>query len=238
MKNALHLIILLALTWPSTSWAQATKRVRNPGTSTSVCISPKNATTMVDAICTDGTTTVVGGTSSTTTNAVISAVTIGANDAGSAITAAKTYGYQFKVGEGDTNGYDLVLYDLPKGSSAVERMRFSRTSGNVTITPGGTARLTLVPGSSGISTLTGPFKVSERLEVGGAGAGTFVGMYQVTLSATTGTCEAGCANADGSNALNSTSGHCLYAWHGGSFAASTCADATNETKYCLCVGLD
>jgi len=51
MNRTLHLILLLSLVWPSTSWAQATKRIRNAATSADTCLAAKVSGTVTDAVC-------------------------------------------------------------------------------------------------------------------------------------------------------------------------------------------
>lgn len=93
--------------------------------------------------------------------------------------------------------------------------------------------------SSGTQThqVNGKLRTVDRgIEIGGASAqGVYAGFYQSAVNpASTVSCTTECQNTDGTNGFGSTSGLCLAAWQGAT--VSTCGDATNAVKYCLCAG--
>ena len=139
MKRILALFALL--------FATSAFGVDNPisctGLPCRVTILPKSTTgTTVSGFYVDGsvainsTNVLVGGpatTPNTGANAFNPTVTIGATDGGAALSAGTSYAYKNLVGEGDVNGYEMVWYELDKGGTKVERMRFARNSGIVSL---------------------------------------------------------------------------------------------------------
>ena len=126
----------------------------------------------------------------------------------------------------DANDGSLEIYD----HTGTVRLQKWETSGNVTIGEAGGPLVNIV-GRTILNT--------RGIELAGTNAaGTRIGLYTATGAPATGaTCNTLCANDDGANGTSSSSGVCLFAWHGAT-TPSTCSDGTTEVKFCLCAGVN
>ncbi len=106
----------------------------------------------------------LGGTSSASTNVFSTFLTLGATaDNGATLNSAKPYAYQFKVGEGDINGYDMVLNEMLNNSSSTERMRFGRGGQVVTFGATSGANITaLVRGGNAATSTSSDFPLQVQ----------------------------------------------------------------------------
>jgi hypothetical protein len=78
-------------------------------------------------------TTAFLGANASTPSSYVYNLNVGDTSAGAALTAGRTYGYQWQVGAGDTNGFDLMLTQLNQGGGTVKLLDFARNGSSVSI---------------------------------------------------------------------------------------------------------
>jgi hypothetical protein len=140
MKRYLLFILLLALTLPQTSFAQATKRIRQPATATPLCISANTAGVFTDRLCVGsnsfyGNTPFVfaynswnpSSTASVTTNGVSGSVQVANSEISSGVSSGtltltfSRIGYYLvtaTVGHTHSNSYTTAYFLVTFGGTA------------------------------------------------------------------------------------------------------------------------
>jgi hypothetical protein len=171
------------------------------------------------------------GSSAVTTSAAVNEIK---NGDGSATNGANTF--TVKTGNQGAHAARLKIQNSTGGTSDV----FETTvgSGVTTFRDGAGAAFGTVNNSTKAWVFNGKVKSKEVLEFGDTSQSTTFGLYfGVVNPAATTTCETQCANTDSINGMGASSGHCFVALHAAQ-TLSTCSDATNEVKYCACIGLN
>jgi hypothetical protein len=168
---------------------------------------------------------------STTGNAGISIIANTASDK-----SVVSFGYTTGTNAGDGSNRGKIWYDF-----SADSLNFG-AGGGLYASPMGTlssaGAWTIGQTSATIThSINGKLRTIERgIEISGASAqGVYAGIYQSAVNpASTVSCTTECQNTDGTNGFGATSGLCLAAWLGAT--VTTCADATNAVKYCMCAG--